>query len=618
MKPFSWSSFLAKLRESNQLVHIYKPVSPVLEISEITDRMSKINGPALFFEQTLTQFPVITNLYGSEDRMLSILGLKSYEQYEKEIENIFSLSSTQSTSVFLKKLPWMLRLFRALKPVKLKKKGLWYRNKIEPVDLYKLPILQCWPYDGGRYITLPMVHTINPFTGLTNVGMYRMQVFDKQTTGMHWHLHKGGAYHYELYKKIGKKMPVVVTIGGDPIYAYVASAPLPENINEYMLAGFLRKKPVYLVKATSCDIYIPYDVDFVIEGYIDPDEPLRIEGPFGDHTGFYSLPEPYPVFHVTHIYHRDNAVYPATIVGVPPMEDAHMGIATQKLFLPLLRHTILQDVADMHLPVEGGFHNLAIVSIHQRYPGQAVKVMNAIWGAGQLMFTKNIIIVDDKINIRDWRQVLQALLLNSCSYDKLHSVSGPLDALDHAHTQPLRGKKLGIDATSTLQNSLKTISFPETLISLEMVSARLRILAQIGQFIAGICYVQSPDKQHIQDIFQFLCTQYQGFIAFVEKHCEHLNYADILWYVLANFNPETDLLYPDNSSNFILGFDGCMRSDDPSKKQPNVITMNEQTIERIDAIWETLNIGPFISSPSCKYKKIAPCEGYSCDENFYS
>lgn len=610
MKYFSWKLLLNKLEATHQLVRINKPVSTFLEITEITDRISKNNGPALLFENTGTLFPVITNLYGSEKRMLYFLRLNNYEQFEQEIDEFFSLLSEQSKIKLLKKIPWAFKLFRTVIPIRSNRKGLWYRNRIDPVNLYALPILHCWPFDGGRYVTLPMVHTIDPITGQTNVGMYRMQVFDNKTTGMHWHPHKGGAYHYEIYKKMNQKMPVVVTIGGDPIYAYVASAPVPENINEYLLASFLRKKPVCLVKAPTSNIYIPHDVDFVLEGYIDPTEPLVLEGPFGDHTGFYSLPEPYPVFHVTNIYHRDNSIYPATIVGIPPMEDAQMGIATQKLFLPILRKTILQDIEDMYLPIEGGFHNLAIVSIRNRYPGHAAKIMNAIWSAGQMMLTKNIVVVDKEINVRNWQKVIQSLMMNCHDLRSFQSIYGPLDALDHASSIPLLGKKLGIDATSKFEHSNNTINFNSSYLQIDKFDALLKIIAQSENILAAICFVKSKDKNILKTIHESIAAQYSGMIAYVEDRCQTLDNKDLLWYMLANFNPEVDLLLVHTNRGLLAGFDCCLRSYNPLRPQPNIVTMNFETIKKVDSIWHELNLNDFISSPSLKYKKIAPFEGY--------
>ena len=323
--------------------------------------------------------------------------------------------------------------------------------QMDEVDLDRLPVLTTWPFDGGAFITFPVVHTLSEEKALHNMGMYRMQVFDKQTTGMHWHLHKGGAGHYQEYKKAGKRMPVTVTLGGDPAYTYAATAPLPENVDEYMLAGFLRKKQVKLVKCLTNDIYIPEDVDFVLEGYVDPAEELVTEGPFGDHTGYYSLADLYPKFHITKITHRKDAIYPATIVGIPPQEDAYIGLATERIFLAPIKLTMIPEMADMHMPPEGVFHNVVLASIKKSYPGQATKVMNALWGAGQMMFNKLLFIFDEQLKLTDYRQVLQAITDYTHPVDDVLFNRGPMDVLDHASRRFAEGGKMGWDATAKAQ-----------------------------------------------------------------------------------------------------------------------------------------------------------------------
>ena len=314
-------------------------------------------------------------------------------------------------------------------------------------DLDILPVLKCWPHDGGRFITLPMVHTIHPETGSTNVGMYRMQILDSNTTGMHWQRHKTGANHFEAWKKAGKKMPVTVTLGGDPVYTYAATAPLPENINEYILAGFLRKKKVTMVKCITNDLFVPEDADIVIEGFVDPAEEFVWEGPFGDHTGFYSLADWYPRFHVTCITHSKGAVYPATIVGIPPQEDAWIARATEKLFLAPVKMTLQPEIEDFHMPDAGVAHNLVIVKIRKTYPGQGMKVLSSLSGAGQMMFTKYMIVVSGDIDIRDYKELLAHVFNNiDFSTDLLFS-KGPLDVLDHSSDNFSFGGKAGIDAT---------------------------------------------------------------------------------------------------------------------------------------------------------------------------
>jgi len=315
--------------------------------------------------------------------------------------------------------------------------------------LLNLPIQKCWPLDGGRFITLPCVVTKDPDTGERNVGMYRIQIYDDRTTGMHWQLQKVGARHGRRYYETGTRMPVSIFLGGDPVFTFAATAPLPDGLDEFLLAGYLRKKSVELVKCETNDLEVPANADFVIEGYVDPTEPLREEGPFGDHTGYYTLPEPYPVFHVTAITHRKDAVYPATIVGMPPMEDFYIGSASVKLFLPVFKMNF-PEIVDIALPAEGVFHNLVFVSIKKTYPMQAYKIMHGLWGMGQMMFTKYIVVVDDDVDVHNTREVLFRLCANTDPQRDSIFTKGPADVLDHATTEMAIGSKLGIDATKKL------------------------------------------------------------------------------------------------------------------------------------------------------------------------
>jgi len=349
----------------------------------------------------------------------------------------------------------------------------------DQVDLSILPVLTTWPGDAGPFITLPVVFTKNPETGVRNAGMYRMQVFDKNTTGMHWHRHKGGAYHYHLAEKLGKRLEVAVAIGPDPAVTYAATAPIPDEIDEMLFAGFLRNQPVELVKCKTVDLEVPATSQFVLEGYVDPKERRR-EGPFGDHTGYYSLADDYPVFHVTAITHRHDAIYPATLVGPPPMEDCFMGKATERLFLPLIKKQ-LPEVVDMNLPLEGVFHNLCFVSIDKRYPGQARKVMYALWGMGQMMFTKIIVVVDKNINVQNVSEVLWRIGNNVDPRRDVAILEGPLDALDHASPLAFYGGKMGIDATKKGPEDGHHREWPDTLHMDEKVKAKIDGLwSQLG------------------------------------------------------------------------------------------------------------------------------------------
>jgi 4-hydroxy-3-polyprenylbenzoate decarboxylase len=319
----------------------------------------------------------------------------------------------------------------------------------QPSTLLNLPIQQCWPLDGGRFITLPCVVTKDPDTGERNVGMYRIQIYDDRTTGMHWQLQKVGARHGRRYYETGTCMPVAIFLGGDPVFTFAATAPLPDGLDEFLLAGYLRKKSVELVKCETNDLEVPANADFVIEGYVDPKEPLHDEGPFGDHTGYYTLPEPYPVFHITAITHRKDAIYPATIVGMPPMEDFYIGSASVKLFLPIFKMNF-PEIVDIALPAEGVFHNLVFVSIKKSYPMQAYKIMHGLWGLGQMMFTKYIVVVDDDVDVHNTREVLFRLCANTDPQRDSIFTKGPADVLDHATSEMAVGSKLGIDATKKL------------------------------------------------------------------------------------------------------------------------------------------------------------------------
>jgi 4-hydroxy-3-polyprenylbenzoate decarboxylase len=414
--------FIRDLEDKEELSKVTAFADPILEITEITDRVTKTgSGKALLFTNNGTSFPVLINAFGSDRRLGMAIGRPVPENAARELESLFDLMS--SPGGFLKKissLPEFIRIAGIL-PSRSTRRGLCQEVVHHNPDLGILPILKCWPYDGGRFITLPMVHTVHPATGKTNVGMYRMQVLDRNTTAMHWQRHKTGANHFEAWKKAGRIMPVSVALGGDPVYTYASTAPLPENIDEYILAGFLRKKKVKLVKCITNDLYVPFDADIVIEGYVDPSEDPVFEGPFGDHTGFYSLADWYPGFHVTCITHSRKAVYPATIVGIPPQEDSWLARATERIFLAPVRMALAPEVADFHMPDAGTAHNLVVVKIGKNYPGQGMKVINSLFGAGQMMFSKYIVVVSGDVNIRNYPSLqfmssgISILLQTSCS-----------------------------------------------------------------------------------------------------------------------------------------------------------------------------------------------------------
>jgi 4-hydroxy-3-polyprenylbenzoate decarboxylase len=548
--------------------------------------------------------------------------------------------------------------------------GAWGRGTgqevvMEVPDLNQLPILKCWPADGGRFITLPAVHTVHPETGIPNVGMYRMQVFDKEMTGMHWHRHKTGAAHFEKYKELGRKMPVTVTLGGDPVYIYAATAPMPENLDEYLLAGFLRKKKVRLVKCLTNDLYVPEDVDFVIEGYVDPQEELIWEGPFGDHTGFYSLADWFPRFHVTCITHRKDAVYPATIVGVPPMEDAWIGKATERIFLSPIRLTMIPELTDMDLPFAGVAHNISIVKIKKSYPGQAVKVMHSLWGAGQMMFNKILIVVDDvdkawgiehgawgairknlnseisnhksqinqspiagsqpaaDIDIHNYAILAQLFAENFNPAYSLHFSKGPLDILDHSSTAYAFGSKLGIDLTRLFPEEIPTgqpsnplvPSYPRTLIP-NVLSVpnviRCTNLIETQSLPVLLLTVKKEETYNKKDLEKELAElegmeQFKAVFLFNDS-ADLKDLFMLVWLVGGNLEPDRDIsnVNTPSGTSFVL-VDATIKThqhDHFKREWPNVVTMDNDTISVVDEKWTELGLGDQLPSPSLKIKPL--------------
>ena len=439
--------FIRALEKNNQLKRIKTEVDAELEISEITNRASKSEGPALLFENVRGySIPVLTNSFGSPERMKLALGIRDYDEITSRITDLIDVKSPQGLLDKIKMVPRLNEIGRMFPKIvhdgPCKEKVL----KEGKFSLLDFPIIKCWPEDGGRFITLPMVFTKNPETGRRNCGMYRMQVYDDTTTGMHWQIHKHGAQHYRtLIRKGGARLDVAVAIGADPITVFSSILPVPEDVDEMMIAGFLREKPVSMTKCETVDLEVPASSEIVLEGYVDTSE-HRTEGPFGDHTGYYSLEGEFPVFHVTCITHRKNPVYHATVVGKPPMEDCWMGEAIEHIFLPLLKRQ-MPEIIDYHMPFAGVFHNLLIVSIRKGYPGHARKVMNGIWSLPQAMFTKSIIVVDEDTDVRDINTVAWRALNNIDPERDIQFMLGPVDQLDHASRLPNFGSKMGIDGT---------------------------------------------------------------------------------------------------------------------------------------------------------------------------
>ena len=614
--------FIQLLESKGELVRIKEYVNPHLEITEITDRVSKQQGPALLFENTGYPFPLLINAMGTEKRMAMALSVEKLDDIGEEIEQLFKNLSTPRQGLMdkLKLLP-QLGEIGSWMPVTKSGRGACQEVIMQNPDITQFPVLTCWPEDGGPFITLPIIHTRDPLTQTRNVGLYRMQVFGPKLTAMHWHRHKVSARHFNEYKKLGKLMPVVVALGGDPVYTYAATAPLPDGVDEYLLAGFLRKKKVELVQCITQDAQVPADADIVIEGYIDPQEDFILEGPFGDHTGYYSLADYYPKFHITAITHRKDAVYPATIVGIPPQEDAWIGKATERIFLAPVKMTLGPEILDMNMPVEGVFHNLLVVKIKKEYPGQALKVMNALWGAGQMMFTKMIVIVDETVNIHNMLELAQYVSQNTDPTQDLVFSQGPVDVLDHSCSRMAFGGKMGIDATKKLPEelpkngnnahmpsvtSLNKEAIQELFSEVKDINDSLLALGISAVFIS----VEKNKKYHIEELNKKLFALQEfstvQFILYLEHTVDIKDIADAIWRFSNNIDPKRDH-YPIRMENGKhMGLDGTRKTkefDDFDRDWPNILASDEKTIQRIDEIWPKLGLGDAYPSPSIKYRK---------------
>jgi 4-hydroxy-3-polyprenylbenzoate decarboxylase len=451
----SLQAFIDAIEREGQLTRVREPVSTRLEIAEIADRCMKSRGgsPALLFERPLlpdgsvSEIPVAINLFGSPRRICLALGVERLDEIGARISELLELKVPAG---LLGKLALLPKLAELAKFPPRTRSGRPACQEIvyqgDEVDLAKLPFLVTWPEDGGRYLTLPLVITEDPVRGIRNVGMYRVQVLGQNELAMHWQRHKVGAAHWREMAERNEVMPVVIALGGDPASIYSGSAPLPPTIDEFLFAGFIRNSPVELAKAVSCDLLVPAEAEIVLEGYIDPSEPLVLEGPFGDHTGFYSLADHYPKVHVTTLTMRKQPVYPATLVGRPPMEDYYLGNATERIFLPLLKLTV-PEIVDYHMPAPGIFHNLVFVSIDKQYPGQAYKVMNALWGQGLMSLAKVIVVLDKDVNVQDPDEAWWVALNHIDPERDVRFTMGPIDVLDHASRGFTYGSKMGIDAT---------------------------------------------------------------------------------------------------------------------------------------------------------------------------
>ncbi len=465
-------TYLNALEKAGELRRVSAEVSPVLEITEIADRVVKRQGPALLFERvTGSTMPVAINLFGSEARVMRALEIGSWKEWTDRVN--FFLEPKVPTSLLdkvrtLPKLAEVAGFFpKTVKDGPVQE----VVTTGDGVDLAEFPVLQCWPQDGGRFFTLTNVITKDPTTGGRNCGMYRLQIYDRNTTGMHWHLHHDSARIFQDHRRSGERTEVAVAFGGDPATIFAPAVPLPPGIDEMVFAGFVRQKPVEMVHCVSVELEVPARAELVLEGWVDPEE-RRTEGPFGDHTGYYSLEDAYPVFHVTAVTHRKDAIYPTTIVGRPPMEDCYMGYAIERMFLPLMQK-MLPEVVDYHMPFEGVFHNLMIVAIDKRYPHHARKVMHGIWGLGQATFTKVIVVVDADVNVHDPTEVAWRALANIDPQRDMELVTGPAETLDHASRKPWWGSKVAIDATRKWPTEGFDRPWPDDIVMSSEVKARI-------------------------------------------------------------------------------------------------------------------------------------------------
>ncbi len=592
-------AFIQALEGRGELVRVREAVSCELEITEIADRMVKAGGPALLFEKVQNRdFPVFIGGFGTAERTALAMGVKSLDDLAAKVANLMKLNpgkgGLKAALALLPKLGELKGFF----PKRVRRgpvqEVVW---KGEAIDLFKIPILKCWPLDGGPYITLPLVITKDPETGELNLGMYRMQVLDKRSTAMHWQLHKVGRRHYDKAKKLGKRLEVAVALGGDPILTYAATAPVPPipGVNEFNLAGFLRGRPVELTRGITVDLPVPAEAEFVLEGYVDPAEDLVVEGPFGDHTGFYTLEEPYPRFHITAITHRKNAIYPATIVGRPPMEDAYLIEASERLFLPAAQ-LILPEIQDYHMPPAGVAHNWVNVSIEKSYPGQAYKVANGLFGLGQMMFAKVIVVLDAGAPLKG-PQALQAALQHAVPGRDTLVSRGPIDVLDHSSRAMGYGGKLIIDGTRKLAEEGGPVAFtPKAhphLPSLPGVAQR-----QLpGIWMATLEKTRPHQAREVAE--RLLATpQSEGIrLLLLTDSDTHLDFDEVMWAVLNNIDPERDAWVMPGVAGPVLVLDGTRKLAEEgfTRRWPPKIAMAPEVVQRVEERWLRLGLPPLPS-----------------------
>jgi 4-hydroxy-3-polyprenylbenzoate decarboxylase len=568
--------YIDALKKQKMLQVIETEVSPDLEITEITDRVSKKYGKALLFTNVKgSKYPLLINGMGTYERLNLAFGVKNLDEIGTKIGSYFNLSSYATWMGKIKAIPKFAPLVFIF-PRTVRKAAC--QEVIEEPNLEKLPIIKCWPQDGGKYLTLPLVFTKDPETGQQNVGMYRLQVYDKQTTGMHWHLHKDGRAIYDKYRKLGRKMPVSVALGCDPTVIYAATAPLPKMIDEMIFAGYLRKRPMKMVRSITNEIKVPADAEFVLEGYVDLDE-SRVEGPFGDHTGYYSLADAYPVFHIDKITRKKNPVYPTTIVGQPPMEDCYLGKATERIFLPLLKFQV-PEIIDMDFPLEGVFHNCVIVSIKKKFPLHGKKIMNSLWGIGQMMYTKMLIIVEETVNVHDYQEVLLTMMKQVNHPSHIVLSEGPLDALDHASNLAFQGYRMGIDATK----KLKTEVSGKTFLDKNQIEEVFHHEIEVKHFL-------KEDGKKTRSYLEACAKDENGkhVIILVDKMVDENNWSQISWKIFNNIDPIRDLFIKERKDHTLfIGIDATKKGveDGLTRPWPDDIIMSEEIKKMVSRKWE--------------------------------
>ncbi len=591
-------SFISALEKRGELLRVTEPVSSELEITEIADRMIKQGGPALLFENVIGKdFPLVIGLYGTRERMALALGAESLDAIGDRIRDLLDVKLGGGLFGLASNLP-KLRELAALPPKRVRggpvQEVVWRGDE---VDLTRLPVLKCWPGDGGPFVTLPLVISNDPETGDTNIGMYRMQVYDKNTTGMHWQRHKTGARHLEKAEKLGKRLEVAVALGGDPALTYAATAPIPPipGINEFSLTGFLRGRSIELTKGVTVDLEVPAHAEFILEGYIDPNEPWRTEGPFGDHTGFYTLQDLYPIFHVTAVTTRKNPIYPATIVGRPPMEDAYLIEASERIFL-VPAQLIMPELLDYHLPPAGIAHNLVNVVIKKEYPGQAYKVANGLIGLGQMMFAKVLLVTDEAVksqeHLRFWRTVLK----NAVPGRDSQFAKGPIDVLDHSSRSWSYGSKLIIDGTvkhdEEGENALWT---PND----DHAQSELPEHSDVnGQYqVAGGFWFLTTKKTRAgqgRELAAWAAQQPEAegvrLIAVLDDLTDPADFEDCIWTLLNNIDPERDVQLLEGGHGPVFAVDGTpkLKEEGFSREWPEKITMSAEIKQQVEERWPQL------------------------------